>query len=1064
MPDNTQAQQADGGGRGLQTQHPVMIFGLGGTGKQVLLNFRRMYYERYGETHPPYMGHLWVDTDSRTTLLDGQEMDFLMKEVDFEASEKVEVGLQAAKIKTVYDQPNNYPHIFSWFDKELTRLGIPTDGAAGIRSFGRLAFFQNYERIMDSSRQLYSKISDINTYRETLINQGINVDNSQPEAWLIFSVAGGTGNGMFLDFAFALRNQWPNILIRSIILLPSVFSNDKTDRCYANAYSALMELEHYTYGNNFPIAWTQSMYQQGGTRQGPVFDNIFLIDNAPASSAGQISLEDKNALCRMIAEWLYIEHSGGDDVNGLVSVFRQAYSNASTARNDVFRHSYPTAGVAFEEEFSRRYSSFGLSKLYIPIDRVTSAVQYRLAKDFLTFWTAKRPIPANLDELLANDYLQQAGINNTKSKRDFLRALETGGTGNRLTQNLEKLIWKQRRDFINRAMSPKVSQNILDWLKTEILQNQLDRSDVVKDRWGSISKSIAQNSEEHYNKVIKQLDALITRLLSEPRQRFEVAREVLRRMRDSLNADAEHFQKIEDRNRTASNNAAKQVQQFLQWLDDVKGKFTRKTLIEVAFEALERQVKRELQAQIAGEAAALATKIADYIGKGVTDKDARGDEIIVETGLIKQVIDYQNNLKQRILARLNERIHAVNKIEHSPIYRDMSQGEQEIDLFYLDSAGRPIGEETLTEWERVFFETQGGKGPSDLWDMRNTLELGEDEMIKRILAFARESLAHLRERTPDILERLTQTHQPGSTQYSAVIDHLLNYSSPWLPKGNHLIGNALTGEKLESFVALSERTTHSAAFKTQVRQKTQNYQFVSTTPDRVYAASTVGGFPLMVIKELDRYRKDSYLPHLENGVVLHTDLAFEKFPDLLIKEENEVKSYIETLKIFLKATLLGIITANQDDNPGFQMKFSYLDNSAILPKTRDLGPFSVAVALLSRITEQSLLDSIKSSVVDAITDMDVPTLREWCALLFFHAGDSEGQAYYSSLFPANHVVRAILEQEANSLIQQNGERMKTEVKTAMQNLIGDAARQQDSWAVEKPEGSKLYILESWRSN
>jgi len=1062
MPDN--AQQADGGGRGVQTQHPAMIIGLGGTGKQVLLNFRRMHYERYGETHPPYMGHLWVDTDSRTTLLDGQEMDFLMKEVDFESREKVEVGLQAAQIKTVYDQPNNYPHIFSWFDKDLTRLGVPTDGAAGIRSFGRLAFFQNYDQIMEKLRQLYLKISDINTYGDTLINQGIKVDNSQPEAWLIFSVAGGTGNGMFLDFAFALRNQWPNIKIRSIILLPSVFSNDKTDRCYANAYSALMELEHYTYSNKFPLAWTKQMYQQGDTREGPVFDNTFLIDNVPASNAGQISLQDKNALCRMIAEWLYIEHSGGNDVNGLVSLFRQAYSNASTARNDIFRHSYSAAGVAFTEEFSRRYSSFGLSKLYIPVDRVTTAVQYRLAKEFLTFWTADRPIPANLDELLANDYLHRAGINNTNSKRDFIRALETGGTGNRLTQNLVKLIGEQRRKFINSAMSSNVSQNILGWLKTEILQNQLDRSDVVKDRWGSISKSIAQNSEEHYKKVIKELDALITGLLSQPRHRFDVAREVLRRMREKLNADAEHFKKMEEKSRAASNKEAKYVQQFLQWLDDVKGKFTRKSLIEVAFEALDRQVKRELNAQVNGEAAALATKIADYIGKGVTDKNAQGEDIIVETGLIKQVIDYQNNLKQRILVRLNERIHAVNKVEQSPIYRDMSQGDQEIDLFYIDSAGKPIGEETLTEWERIFFETQGGKGPTDLWDMRNTLQLGEDEMIKRILAFATESMAHLRDRTLDILERLTQTHQPGSTQYSAVIDHLLNYGHPWLPKGTHFIGNALTEQKLESFVALSEGTTHSEAFKTQVRQKAPNYQFVSTTPDRVYAASTVGGFPLMVIKELDRYRKDSYYPHLEKGVVLHTDFAFEKFPDLLIKQPEEVESYVETLKIFLKATLLGIIKANKDDNPGSQMKYSYIDDSAILPKTIELGPFSVAISRLARTTEQNLLRNIQSNVVDAITDMDVPTLREWCALLLFHAGGGEKLAFYSSHFPANHVVREILEQEANSLIQQNGDGMKTEAKTAMENLNTSASQGQNSWAVEKPEGSKLYILDSWRGN
>jgi len=53
---------------GIQKQHPAMMIGLGGTGKQVLLNFRRMYYERYGAKHPPYVGHIrngFLDERSR---------------------------------------------------------------------------------------------------------------------------------------------------------------------------------------------------------------------------------------------------------------------------------------------------------------------------------------------------------------------------------------------------------------------------------------------------------------------------------------------------------------------------------------------------------------------------------------------------------------------------------------------------------------------------------------------------------------------------------------------------------------------------------------------------------------------------------------------------------------------------------------------------------------------------------------------------------------------------------------------------------------------------------------
>ncbi len=1054
---------------GVQTQRPALIIGLGGTGKQVLLNFRRMYYERYAKKHPSYVGHIWIDTDPRNVLLDGKEMDFLMKEVDFDEDEKVDVELNKADLQNFYDQSHDYPHIFSWFDKRLTQHGHILNGAGGIRSFGRLAFFRCYDEIMNTVRVMHGKISNADTHNQALTEQDVMLEGDALDVWLIFSVAGGTGAGMFLDMAFALRDRWPNVQIRSMILLPSVFSNNQKNRYYANSYSALMELEYYQSGNRFPIAWTREMYEQDNSLQGPVFDHAFLIDNSPASKAGSLAIEDKNALCRMLAEWLYIEYGTGNDVSGLGAERRMKEVNFSTALNQPYSYTYHSLGLEFTEEFSCRYLSFGLSKIYIPVDRIETLVEYRLVQEFIEFWTVNRPIPTNLDELLEGEsgYYRKVGINNRSNYRDFIRALEAGNNaGKRLGQRLEAIIHEKRGQFLNMANSAQVRQRITQWQNADLLKEQLYCGETIQENWGTISKSVVQNLDQHYGRICKKLQELVTDLLTEPRYRFEVAREVLRRMRDSLIKDAERFETMEEKNRRASQNNAKQAQKILQWLDDVKGNFSRKTIIEVALEEIERQSKRELQAQISGAAAGLANQLANYIGLGVKELNAQGEEITVEKGLIKQLTDYHKALREKLLGRLNERIHAFNKIEVSPIYQELSQGVEEIDLFYVDQNNRPISENTLTDWERRFFENS--PKIENLWEMRHQLERGENKLLETLLAFSNETMSHVKDKQVDTIERLTNTNRADSAQYHAVVARLLNYAQPWLPEPSHFVDTALTSREYAHWVARYDSSGSEAheSFNQKVKQLDQDYKFVDSSPDRIYAAAEVAGFPLMLINNLDRYRNDAYLPYLEKNEVLHTDLAFEKFQDLLIKRPEEIQSYIETLNTFLRASLLGIINANQSnvDEPGSLMEYSYIDKSQIFPETIDLGAFSVAISRLSRSREQDLLRRIQSDVVNAINDMNDENLRKWTALLSFHAGGGEKASYYNR-FPRNHVVRAIFRQEAESLINQNGDRMKQAAQTEMENLKRWALERptgQQIWAVEGPQGSGLFVLESWR--
>jgi hypothetical protein len=1048
-------------------QRPTLLIGLGGTGKQVLLNLRRMFYERFGTVTLPHVSHLWVDTDTRNVTLDGKPMDFLMREVDFIESEKLSTELRKDDLRNYYDHPEAHPEVFSWFDTRLTALQEIRDGAGGIRSFGRLSFFCHYENIMTKLREKKEELQRAVSHNLGRDNYGIEVDSAEVEFWLIFSVAGGTGAGMFLDMAFALKSQLSAANIRGVIVLPSVFSNDFQQRPFGNGYAALMELEHYSAvkdedGGNFGqgmhafhAAWTRESYERRSNLvRGPVFDALYLIGNQSYDGRGKLTLEDKNALCQMIAEMLYIEYSPGAEANTLASEVRSSRVNFNVALNR--KYSYPNQhdGLKFSEPFCCRYSSFGLSKLFIPIHRIEAAIFYRLARDIIEYWTREQTIPANLDEQLERTWLHQLGANNDVRYRDFYRALESAGEGRTLGQQLRQMLWGERRNrILGTSESSAMRVGIVRW-QEDLIADQLDNSSALRGRWGAMAQSIAQNQDTHAEFVMARLDELVIELLATPGQRFDTAREVLRRIRDRLLKDKETFERAAQNSRNASGSANRGAQDRLQWLDGLKRGFTRQVVAEVALEEVEQRLGKELQAQILTGCAALAVRIANAIGVGQTSTDAEGNEVVVETGLIKQLADYRKTLRTAVIPVLTDRYQALKRGEPSPINQDLSQGDAEIDRYYVDNFGKPVVEDTLAEWEQQFFEESEASEPKNLWALRRTLESdGPQAITKRLVAFARNRMMHLERSTVDVLERLGDRYAPGSDDYRAAVDKLLGYARPYLAKPTHFADKQDENPQLkrESWVAASGglNQTHLKSFSDTLGKMSQRgSKLVGSSPDRVYAYSEVAGLPLMVIPDLDHYRNDAYFPMLERGEVLHTDLQFEKFRDLMIMDKKEVVAHIEALRTLLKGILLGVVRAKQEvmEDSGDVIGYLYrMTDGGLFEKLVDLGPFSLATRRIARTGERDLRESLQADINRMITNMDNDMALQWYALLSFHASHDDS---FFRRFSREHIVRVLLDNEAQAVRQAH--QIDNEVaRTELDNL--------KFWALEHPRKSGLYI-------
>src|SRR5438270_8699980 len=95
-----------------------------------------------------------------------------------------------------------------------------------MRAVGRMGFFYHFNSIEKQLRRMVQTIMDVNT-REIAFERGFDVSGNGPIVYLVFSLCGGTGSGLFLDVAYVLRqlltfSDSPPTLV-AVAMLPGPF-------------------------------------------------------------------------------------------------------------------------------------------------------------------------------------------------------------------------------------------------------------------------------------------------------------------------------------------------------------------------------------------------------------------------------------------------------------------------------------------------------------------------------------------------------------------------------------------------------------------------------------------------------------------------------------------------------------------------------------------------------------------------------------------------------------------------------------------------------------------------
>lgn len=361
--------------------NPAIIIGLGGTGKWVVTYVKKNLLDTYGGHIPENVKLLSFDTTSKQGSKDGESEEEDIRIGDVQLDEDREFIALNGNIYNLCREirDGQHAHIGSWLQAADYLKSTETDafdisrGAGQKRPFGRMAIFYDLQQSVRS--RLMNAL-------ETAITDVVNANrqaNTTVVVYIIASLAGGTGSGMFIDVAHLTRmfiNQklgtTEGYTLRGFIALHNTFNTViRTNQIQPNAFAAMRELDRFmlVFDQQYPIVYNPTnptLKTTYGGKLGKLFDNCFLLD-AARENMPLDGVRPEEGVFPSIADCITTMLDGRTG-----EAYEQHYKNVNTRIS------------AAQTELSRpMYSSLGTFKMILPVEDIITSLTYRAAMELL---------------------------------------------------------------------------------------------------------------------------------------------------------------------------------------------------------------------------------------------------------------------------------------------------------------------------------------------------------------------------------------------------------------------------------------------------------------------------------------------------------------------------------------------------------------------------------------------------------------------------------------------------------------------------------------------------------
>lgn len=1076
---------------------PTVMIGLGGTGKEVLLRVRQLLFEKYGVASLPTIKYLWIDTDIRDHNIDGKSLDYISEEVKFQESEKIDCQIKGDEFLKLQERKNENQHIFQWFDGRLFRLGSVMNGARQIRQLGRLAFWHHAFKGNDIRRKIGQAVEDIGSaasINELQEKFGINCTGER-KFILVFSFAGGTGSGMFMDTAFLIRKVFKshNPDIVGYAVLPSVFSPDphNAQKIYANAYAALKELEYFSMRKDFS-ADPEKVNQTGQITTnidntvsahdfnanwnnlgedfipGPPFNTCYLIDNK-TDAGGSITPKHKTDLCDMIAENIFLDYS----TQGFSNKKRTVRSNLDDFLTKELKYEYKdviggNTKVIHSELFSRRFSAFGLNKIYIPVERIRQACTYKLLSDILAQMTKINEPEADIQKIIKENVLEPLMLRVQAGNDDFLRNLQVADDmGNSFLQLIDQHWINTQRPKLLQLVRNK-EKGLARRLESAIVEFRRSNLNEPRDPhdWGHYIKRIRKTNKNAFLKAVKgKILEAVAGWVDNPHIRIDLATDYLQELNRTIAKHQKFFEKNFNRFRSQEKALFEQVRTLQILVEEEENGWlyhgwALKAIIELICSLIAQHFRQAVMANIFSTAAEVCAELQDFIGTSYQE-EKNGEMRTIRRGLIQQVW----GLKEDLIEMKNifdQRLHSFDQVDQHQIFENLYKTEQLQNFYYLqDSEGNklPVDLEQVFRFEKQLLDFIGIKHTFDLIKVKESIGLGN--IIEKLEVYGQTRFQKVQFEV-DAIKEMYQRFSKNRTQLNEKIRHFIQYGKVWLRKGaTAAVTQAITkdyAEQVEVGINREMLIKHEyhQEFEKAVRNQILASGFKGNLADTVDVAKDVAyfyneyaGLPLMYIGNLEDY-KAAYIQEALQGGTLHLDWHNDHFSDILIKETKEVKDILRIIQVLLNGIILRVIDLKFNQEIGGTESYVYKDMSKMIQAQHPLGERNIAIEYLRN--DLQLLEEIEIKIArlkDKLSDkqyiqyfmilLSYQTAAEW------HEGIAEGP------FPARYI----------SIAGQQIEKFSPEYR-AIRSLINDLAVQLKSQGWDLPKKLNEQFIKDYK--
>jgi serine/threonine protein kinase len=254
---------------------PALVLGLGGLGREVLKEVRTSLRKRGPTETWPHIRLLNVDTNPAWHERATREPNSVLTAEEF--------------LVVHFHRPSHYlkrqrerEQLERWLP--LNRLTTVAHGqvtADGWRALGRLAFVSSKNAAARLHQELEACANE-SALKDAARRTSLGLRSTRPRVYVVTSLSGGTGSGMFVDVADALRQELaqvghPRAELVGVFLVPAV--KGKVDaHGVANAYAALTELK-------------RDAAERAAAGAAPPFDRCIFLP-LPAKSEGDVAVQE----------------------------------------------------------------------------------------------------------------------------------------------------------------------------------------------------------------------------------------------------------------------------------------------------------------------------------------------------------------------------------------------------------------------------------------------------------------------------------------------------------------------------------------------------------------------------------------------------------------------------------------------------------------------------------------------------------------------------------------------------------------------------------------------------